>query len=316
MEFIVICSIIVVLLAIIFSFICVTYRMTFYSPKNRKENFYDFPQGADFESAKDIMSGLIDELAKMPCEEVEITSFDGLKLRGRYYHVKDGSPVQIQFHGYRGTAFRDLCGGNKMARDNGFNTILVDQRAHGKSDGTTISFGTNERFDCLSWINYAINRFGEDVIIYISGVSMGATTVLMASGLDLPSNVKGIIADCPFSSPEAIIKKTCKDMHFSPKIAFPFLELGARVFGGFKLREASAIDAVKNAKVPILLVHGDADTIVPCEMSKEIYENNPQMITFEVFENAGHAMSYIVDTDRYLKLLNEFFDKCEKNISV
>lgn len=316
MEFIIIGSIILILLAVAFAFTCVAFRMTFYSPKNRKENYYHFPKGSDFECAKESMSGLIKALENTPCEDVEITSFDGLKLRGRYYHYKDGAPVQIQFHGYRGTAFRDLCGGSQMARDLGFNTILVDQRAHGKSEGTTITFGANERFDCLSWINYAIKRFGDDVVIYISGVSMGATTVLMASGLDLPSNVKGVFADCPFSSPEAIIKKTCRDMGVSPKIAFPFLRLGARLFGRFNVRSADAIEAVKSAKIPILLIHGDTDTIVPCEMSKEIYESNPDKITFEVFPNAGHGMSYIVDTDRYLKLLHEFFDKCENNIAV
>ena len=138
---------------------------------------------------------------------------------------------------------------------------------------------------------------------------MGATTVLMASGLDLPKNVKGIIADCPFASPEAIIKKTTKAMGFPPKLAFPFLMLGARLFGGFNLRGASAGEAVKNAKVPILLVHGDTDSNVPLSHSEEIYKSNPKQIVFEVFPGAGHAMSYVLDNERYLKIVDEFFSR-------
>ncbi|MBQ9117750.1 MAG: alpha/beta hydrolase [Clostridia bacterium] len=305
-------TIIIALTALLLLFTYVTYRMAFYSPKKRKENIYDFPDGSDFASAKDTMTKWIDELKELPYEEVEIISFDGLKLRGRYYHVQDGAPIHIQFHGYRGTAFRDLCGGHKMARENGFNSILVDQRAHGKSEGSTISFGINERYDCLAWVRYAVGRFGESVKIYLSGVSMGATTVLMASALDLPDNVKGIFADCPFSSPEAIIKKTIKEMGFPPKLAFPFLALGARLFGKFNVKAATAKEAVKDARVPILLLHGDADTIVPCQMSWEIYESNPEKIAFEIFPEAGHAMSYVVDNERYVGLVREFFKKTNK----
>lgn len=143
-------------------------------------------------------------------ESVFITSFDGVKLYARYYHVRDGAPLQIQFHGYRGSALLDFCGGNKLAREIGHNTLVVDQRAHGKSGGNTITFGINERYDCLSCINYAVERSGKETPIFLSGVSMDAATVLMASELNLPDNVIGIIADSPYSSPEEIIRKVCR----------------------------------------------------------------------------------------------------------
>ena len=196
-----------------------------------------------------------------------------------------------------------------MARENGFNTILVDQRAHGKSEGKTITFGINERYDCLAWAQYAEKRFGANTPIYLSGVSMGATTVLMASGLDLPPSVKGIFADCPFESPEGVIKKTCKDIKVPPSLAFPFIALGARLFGHFNVKATSAKEAVKKAKVPIMILHGDTDTVVPYEMGRGICEGNPDLIAFETFHGAGHAMSYIVDREKYVGLVHDFFQR-------
>ena len=193
--------------------------------------------------------------------------------RQRYYHVRDGAPLQIQFHGYRGAALRDFCGGNKLARESGQNTLVVDQRAHGKSGGNTITFGIRERLDCLSWVKYANQRFSSGTPIFLSGVSMGATTVLMASELKLPANVMGIIADCPYSSPEVIIRKVCReDMHLPPALTMPLIRLGARLFGHFVLNESSAVQAVGNKNIPILLLHGEDDRFVPCDMSREIFD--------------------------------------------
>ena len=284
-----------------------SYRKAFYSSPKRKENIRDIPESEQYAKGRPIMLGLIDEMEKIPFEQVYIKSFDGLLLSARYYHVADGAPLQIQCHGYRGTAIRDFCGGNKLARDFEHNTLVIDQRAHGKSEGKTISFGIKEKYDCLAWANYAASRFG-DIPIVLSGVSMGGATVLMASELELPKNVRCIVADCPFSSPEEIIASECKKMGIPPKIGMPFVKLGAFVFGGFKL-SGGAEEAVKNTKVPILLIHGEADRYVPCEMSRKIKAANPKMITLETFPDAAHGLSYICDPERYSKITAEFLVK-------
>lgn len=289
-----------------------TYRVAFYSPENRKENIYDVPDDEQYRPGRAVMISAIDEMKDLPFEEVSILSHDGLKLYGRYYHVRDDAPLQIQFHGYRGTAYRDFCGGHKLARKMGQNTLVVDQRAHGKSEGKTIAFGIHERLDCLKWIEYANGRFGSDKTVYLSGVSMGAATVLMASELELPDNVKAIIADSPYSSPEAIIKKVCKDMGFPPKLAFPFIRLGARLFGGFSIRAATAVEAVKKAKKPVLILHGEDDRFVPCAMSEEIFNAYGGEKRRETFLGAGHGISYIVDPKRYEQVVGEFLDSLEK----
>ena len=291
-----------------------SYRTAFYSPEKRKEDDYAIPRGEQYEKERQRMLSLIRQMDEIPYEAVTISAQDGTKLSARYYHVRDGAPLQIQFHGYRGTAVRDFCGGNKLARESGQNTLDVDQRAHGKSGGTTITFGIRERLDCLCWAEYANQRFGSDTPVFLSGVSMGAATVLMASELELPTNVVGIIADCPYSSPEAIIRKVCReDMHLPPALVMPFIRLGARLFGHFDLREASALEAVQHTHIPLLLIHGEDDRFVPCDMSREIFDACTGEKTRITFPGAGHGLSYIVDTETYSEAVSRFVDQCLQN---
>ncbi len=298
----------ITLLLIILLISYLSYRKAFYSSPKRRSNVHILPDNPQYAESKPVIKELIGEMEKEPFEQVYITSFDGLKLAAKYYHFSDSAPLQIQFHGYRSTAVRDFCGGFLLAKRMGRNVLVVDQRAHGKSEGKTICFGIKEKYDCLEWIKYSLNRFG-DIPIMLTGVSMGAATVLMASELDLPENVKCIVADCPYSSPYEIIALQCEEMGIPSKIGMPFVCLGARIFGNLKLSGESAEKAVKNTKVPILLVHGEADDFVPCDMSRKIYEANPGMITFEIFPDAAHGISFIKDTERYEKLYYSLYEK-------
>ena len=190
------------------------------------------------------------------------------------------------------------------------NAIVVDQRSHGQSSGNVITFGIKERKDCLRWIEYAKKRFGQDIPIILSGLSMGAATVLMACDLGLPANVKGIIADCPYSSPKEIIMKVGKDMHFPPRLMLPFVWLGGFLFGQFNLFESSALEAIKTSEIPILILHGDADELVPFEMSRSMLSSGAKDITLESFAEAGHGLSYIIIPDKYEKVVLEFIKRC------
>lgn len=310
MEWIIGCiAVFLLLLALLFG----VYRMTFYHSTKQKKTAdpYAVPRGRQYQAVGEQMRSLVRELAEIPYERVEITAHDGTSLVGRYYHVRDGAPVQIQLHGYRGMALRDFCGGNKLAREMGQNTLLVDQRANGQSGGHTITFGIKERQDCLLWIRYVCERFGGETPIFLSGVSMGAATVLMATELPLPQNVLGVIADCPYSSPEAIIRKVCKeDRHLPPAPSFLLVRLSARLFGRFNVRAASAVEAVRRASVPILLIHGEADRFVPCDMSREIARACASPCTLVTVPDAGHGLSYLTDTETYKTAVETFFRQC------
>lgn len=303
--------ILILLLAAAAAAAIIGYRMAFYAPEPHYKDIYELPRGSQYEAEKEWMYSLIRAMDAVPFEPVTITAWDGTTLFGRYYHVADGAPLQLQFHGYRSAGIQDFCGGNVLARNAGQNTLIVDQRAHGKSGGTAITFGIREQYDCLDWIRWANDRFGADTPVYLSGVSMGAATVLMAAGLpELPDNVRGVIADSPYSCPREIIRIVCRQMHLPPTLVCPFVELGGRLFGGFDLKTGSPKEAVKQAKVPILIIHGEDDRMVPCDMSREIAANCTSPIRLETFSGAGHGLSYILDKDRYAQATAEFFRFC------
>lgn len=295
------------LLALLSAAVVWAYMAAFYSnPRGRAEDMYDIPKAEQYRAEKQRMRALIAESCAVKYQEWRIVSRDGLGLAARYYPADDpAAPVEIMMHGYRGSAIRDFCGGAKLARELGHGVLLIDERAHGRSAGSTICFGVKERWDCLSWTEEVRRRLG-DVKVILSGVSMGAATVLMASELPLPETVVGIVADCPFSSPEEIIAVVAGKMGLPAKIAMPVIRLSARLLGGFNLREADAVRAVRSLKVPVLLIHGEDDRFVPCDMSRAIHAANPELVQLHTFPGAGHGLSYIVDTERYLRLVTEF----------
>lgn len=283
------------------------YRVALYSPMKDRDRVPS-TSGGQYDAYRQKMWDMYHILKDRPCEFISIQSHDGLTLSGRYYHTRDGAPLDIAFHGYRSSCMTDFSGGSGLSINMGHNLILVDQRAHGKSGGRTIGFGILERHDCLRWAEYAVERFGPDVQILLYGISMGGATVLMASGLDLPENVKGIVADCPYSSVKDIICRVGKKMGLPAWLTWPLLRIGARVYGGFDIAETDAAEAVKAAKVPILIIHGEEDTFVPCEMS-DIASHNPELITRVTFPGADHGLSFLVDEANYRKAVGSFAEK-------
>ena len=295
-------------LAVIFGGAYYAYRLAFYSPTKDREKI---PEVVDphYTPFKAVIRDLFHELKNKPCEFVTIQSRDGLSLSGRYYHTADNAPLALCFHGYKSCWLTDFCGGADIAFQMGQNVLLVDQRAHGKSQGRSITFGIKERLDLMCWLEYALERFGDHTEILLYGVSMGGATVLMASGMDLPGNVKGIIADSPYSSPLDIILEVGRQKGYPISLVRPFVILGARIFGGFDVKETSGAEAVKYAKIPIMIIHGEGDTFVPVEMSQQMRSSNPELITLHTFPDAYHVLSYMVDTPRYERLVKEFMKK-------
>ncbi|MCQ2478975.1 MAG: alpha/beta hydrolase, partial [Clostridia bacterium] len=198
---------VIVLAAVITAACYICYRKVFTFDKNKNTDPRIMLQGEQYAALKDTLVPMVEETLKLPFTDVYVTSFDGLRLHGAYYEAKAGAPVEIMCHGYKSIAVRDFSGGIKLALASVHNVLLSDQRAHGKSEGKCLTFGINERKDCLSWIEYIIGRNGADTKIILMGMSMGAATVLMASELELPKNVVGIVADSAYTSPKAIICK-------------------------------------------------------------------------------------------------------------
>lgn len=295
------------LLILLTSYIC--FRIVFYVPRKHEMPSDELPVPEDplYEPYHDLMRKWIQEARDFDSEDFYIKSHDGLTLHGKYFEYAPGATTEIMFHGYRGSAERDLSGGIQRCFALGRNVLVVDQRTSCGSEGNVISFGINEHRDCLAWVDFVVNHFGPDVKIVLTGISMGASTVLMASGKPLPPNVVGVLADCGFSSPKEIIKKCSRDMKIPANLIYPFIKLGAKLFGHFDLEEYTPLEAMKTSKIPIIFFHGEDDDFVPCHMSQDVYDacTSPKQIV--TIPKAGHGLVYLVDNDCYFKSVVEFF---------
>ena len=298
-------------LAGLFILICyLCYRKAFLATKRQKtvKEEYPIPEGEIYEPYRPVMEGWLKAIRKMPQEKMQIISHDGLTLRGTFYEYAPGAPIELMFHGYRGCGERDLSGGVRRCFLLGRSALIVDQRASATSDGHVITFGIRESRDCLQWIEAVIDRFGPDCKIILCGISMGASTVLTAAGNPLPHNVIGVLADCGFSSPRAIMEKVIADMGLPPRLCWPFVRMGAILFGGFDPNESSAMQAMEKVQVPVILFHGEDDAYVPCEMSRQLYEvcQAPKKALVTI-PKAGHGLAFAVDPKGYLQALRDFF---------
>ena len=294
-------------IVILISYGC--YRFAFYVPPRKPlaEDLIETPKGPAYEPYREKMENWVREARKMPHADVEITSFDGLKLQGRFFEFAPGAPVEIMFHGYRGSAERDMSGGVHRCFKVRRSALVVEQRCSRSSEGNTITMGINEYRDCLKWVDFTIDYLGKDIKIILTGISMGASTVMLAAGEKLPPNVIGILADCGYTSAKAIMFDVMRKLKLPPKLCYPFVKLGAKLFGHFDLDENAPVEAMKRCTLPVIFFHGEDDDFVPCSMSHENYEACAGRKRLVTVPGAGHGLSYAVQPQRYLQELRDFF---------
>ncbi len=256
-----------------------------------------------------VMDKGIEFIRKTPHNWYYTTAFDGVKLAARYYDNNSTCTIFL-FHGYRSGAEHDFSCAVEMYYKMGFNILLADQRAHGRSEGKLITFGVKESRDVVSWAEFVNAKFAPKQLI-ISGISMGATTVLLSLKHNLPENVKGVIADCGFTSPADIIVKVGKDsFKVNAHFFIPFLNLACKLLGNFSITNDSTVDAVKNAELPIFFIHGKKDNFVPCEMTERTFACCKDNCRIFLSEEAGHGLSFLTDTDTVLSELKSFLKFC------
>ena len=300
-------SILSVVLIILVISLYVYFRIFYNNIKGKPETLEPL-KGELYKVFEDKSRELIKKALAIPFEQVSLKASKHKTLCARYYFVKEGAPTSILVHGYKGNGIRDFSGGVQELIKRGNNVLVTDHYGHNLSSGRNITFGVKEKYDVLKWIDY-INKRNNNPDIYLYGISMGASTVLMDSGLDLPKNVKAIIADCPYISVKEEIKFTVEKMGMKFKPLYPFIYLAALLFARFNLNKGEVRDYIKNNKLPILLIHGTTDDIVPVTNSRTIYKEFPNNIRYVEVEGAPHGMSYFVDYERYSIELDEFLKK-------
>jgi pimeloyl-ACP methyl ester carboxylesterase len=293
-------------LALLTALIC--FLRVFYLPREAASEEIKIPDGEEYEPFREQMVAWVKQTRAMPHREVHITSHDGLRLRGKLYLFSDGAPLEILFHGYRGNAERDLSGGVARCFALGHSALIVDQRGCGESEGHIATFGILEKRDCERWARYAAEELCPNVPIILTGISMGAATVLLCAESDLPAAVVGVLADCGYTSARRIICKVIRDMRLPARLLYPFVRLGARLFGGFDPDAASPIESMKHSRLPVLFFHGLSDSFVPYSMSEENCAACVSDKKLVLTPEAGHGLCFPVDGEGYLREMHAFFD--------
>lgn len=269
--------------------------------------------GTDWNRYMPLIEKRKEAMLDRPHSDLWQESFDGLKLHATYFpNLAAGQKkrIVIGFHGYTSQGMSDYIGLSDYYQKRGFAMLLPDARAHGLSEGEYVGFGCPDRRDALVWINWAVAELGSDVEILLHGTSMGAATLLMLSGLTLPEQVKGIVADCGFTSPKEVFTHVLHSMYHLP--AFPVIpgaDLVNRRLAGYGMDECNARREVEKATVPILFIHGELDTFVPCGMCDEMYEHCASPKSKLIVAGAAHAESYYKDMENYENALTQFIEQ-------
>ncbi len=252
----------------------------------------------------------IEHLDTLPHQKEEVVTFDGLTLRGKLFKTtKENSQnkLVICIHGFTSHGRREFAAYVPHFHDLGIDCLLVDDRGHGDSDGKYIGFSCLDRIDVKYWVEKYRNHYEK---IYLFGISMGAATAAMVAA-DMPEDIKGVLFDCGFTSPIGAFRATAEK--FCPRFltdqVFFFGRIWCKLILGFDFMKVSALEEVKKAKCPFLFIQGTEDTIVPPYMSDQMFEAcGSQNKRQEKFEGGEHVASYYIEKDRYVALMEEFFN--------
>lgn len=250
-----------------------------------------------------------EKLESCSIDSVEITARDGVKLAGHWQSCDNAKRIIIAMHGWRSSWSRDFGLIADFLHDNGCHVLYAEQRGQNNSGGDHMGFGLIERYDCLEWIKWVDAQGYDNLPIYLCGVSMGASTVLMTAGFDLPENVHGIIADCGYTSPHAIWKHVAENnLHvYYDNWMSSIADEMCRERIQFRSKDYSCTEAMENCKVPVLFIHGTDDNFVPVEMTYENYKACASQKRLLIVPGAGHGMSYVIDKKSYEKTLMQFW---------
>ena len=251
-------------------------------------------------------------------EKMSIQTTDGLRLSGIWLEApQESKKVIIALHGYRSKGESDFAAISHFYHDQGYHVLIVDHRAHGKSEGDYIGFAALEHKDSKKWIDIAVKKLGEEAHIYLHGISMGGATALALSSEKLPRQVKGIISDCGFTSAWEVFEHILRDDYHLPP--FPILQIASSICkkqAGYTFDEVNNTERVKKSNLPILFIHGDQDTFVPTWMSRKMYAECQAEKKLVIISEAGHGESYYRDTETYQKAVKAFLSHCEKKSRV
>ena len=251
-----------------------------------------------------------EQLEAIPHSILEITAYDGVALTGHWYPCEQPGRILIAMHGWQSSWSRDFGTMAEFWRRSGCSVLFAEQRETAGIPEEISEFGFMGPYDCIRWVNWVSRRFGTELPIYLAGISLGATTVLNAVGLDLPPNVHGILADSGFTSLSEL-----RTHIFDRGLSLPcgineaLTDLLCRKDELPVSRACSTVSALQQSSVPVLLIHGENDRFVPPEMTVRNFRSCAGPREMYLCSGAEHGRSYDTDPDRYQQVLTRFWAK-------
>lgn len=257
----------------------------------------------------------VNELARGLAENrdivnVGITSRDGVHLAGHWYPCENAKRIIVAMHGWRSEWSYDFSLIADFWHSEGCSILFAEQRGQNNSGGDYITFGHLERYDCLDWTRFVDGENTEGLPIYLAGISMGASTVLMAASLELPENVRGIIADCGFTSAYGVWRHVVNNnLHLPYGLYGYFADEICKKRISVDSRNITTVNALQEARVPVAFIHGSDDRFVPVEMTYKNYKCCASPKELMIVPGADHGMSYYTERERYEEFIRAFWNK-------
>ena len=297
-----------------------TIAMDRVNPKDRNKGKDRFAGTPEMQQITMLLENAAQQLESKSHDTVETIAHDGISLIGHWYPCESAKRIVIAMHGWRSSWSQDFGLIADFWSNHDCSVLYVEQRGQNNSGGDHMCFGLLERYDCITWANWVNEKTGKQFPIYLAGVSMGATAVLMASELDLPDNVYGIAADSAFTSPHEIWKHVSENnLHIPYALHKPGVDRMCKKRIQINADAASTIDALKQCRVPVLFVHGADDHFVPVEMTYENYKACAALKHLLIVPGADHCMSYLMEKEVYERTAVAFWEACEQqaqNLSI
>ena len=264
--------------------------------------------GTDYQSEfSRVRKEVAKRLRETEHQTVELEARDGETLVGHWFFREDAKRCIVAMHGWRSSWGDDFGMIADFWLNNGCNVLFAEQRGQNNSGGAYMGFGLLERYDCADWAFWV--QLQCNLPIYLSGVSMGAATVLMASALPLPESTRGIMADCGYTSPHAIWEHVATDalhLSYSEWRRKTIDAICAQNLNG-ESAYYSCEDALKECTVPVLFVHGSDDTFVPVDMTYQNYKACASEKRLLIIPGAGHGQSYWTEREKYENATQKFW---------
>lgn len=245
--------------------------------------------------------------------ELFVRTKDGLSLRGRYLDL-GASRTVIFFHGYHSDTMINFSYHVPVFASHGYNVLIVEQRAHGKSGGNTLTLGIKESDDALLWADLAASMNGVRAVVPY-GLSMGACSVAMAADRFDPAKVRAMVLDCGYTSVRKQLVVECRRRRLPYPLMTPLIRLFARIAYGIDVNEPVG-DRLARTRVPAFFIHGDGDLTVPIRETEQNFAACASEKELYVSPGAQHTVGFPSGGDEAEEKLFAFLDKYTNNTSL